>query len=148
MSLDIYLTMVGTSRPVGSGIFVREDGQTKEISREEWDEKFPNREPVVAVCEEETYVFSANITHNLTTMADEAGIYEYLWRPEDKNITHAHQLINPLDTGLKLLKKYPDRFKELNPSNGWGDYKGLVSFVEEYLKACKRYPTAEIRVWR
>lgn len=28
-------------------------------------------------------VFWANITHNLGRMADEAGIYKHLWRPEE-----------------------------------------------------------------
>lgn len=32
---------------------------------------------------EERTVFSANITHNLGEMADKAGIYKALWRPED-----------------------------------------------------------------
>jgi len=32
----------------GSGIFVRRNGATVEISREEWDRLNPNREPVVA----------------------------------------------------------------------------------------------------
>lgn len=53
MSLDVYLktgVMVSTT---GSGIFVRENGQTKEISRSEWDEKFPGREPVVVAHDDE-----------------------------------------------------------------------------------------------
>lgn len=31
----------------GSGIFVRENGATREITREEWDRRNPGREPVV-----------------------------------------------------------------------------------------------------
>lgn len=29
-----------------------------------------------------TCIFSANITHNLNAMAEAAGIYKHLWRPE------------------------------------------------------------------
>ena len=98
MSLDVYLVMkCQKQKKTGSGIFIRENGQTKEISEEEWNQKFPDREPVkVTLDEESDYVYSANITHNLTKMADEAGIYECLWRPEEIGITKAGQLIEPL----------------------------------------------------
>ena len=32
-----------------------------------------------------TKVFTANITHNLTKMADSVGVYKALWRPEEIN---------------------------------------------------------------
>ena len=148
MSLDVYLTIEGATNS-GSGIFIRENGQMKEITRAEWDEKFPGREPVIVKQDEESNeVYSANITHNLNQMASEAGIYKYLWRPDEIGITKAEQLIQPLRDGLELLKSNPKRFKELNPENGWGDYEGLVSFVEKYLAACEKYPSAEVSVWR
>lgn len=93
-------------------------------------------------------VFEYNITHNLNVMADQAGIYKYLWRPEEVGITHANQLIEPLKNGLELLKKDPERFKEFNPGNGWGDYDALVKFVELYLEACIYNPDAKIGVSR
>ena len=37
-----------------------------------------------------TQVFSANITHNLGKMADEAGIYKALWRPDEVEITQTY----------------------------------------------------------
>jgi len=33
--------------------------------------------------DKEETLFDTNITHNLTTMADKAGIYYALWRPEE-----------------------------------------------------------------
>lgn len=95
-----------------------------------------------------TKVYSANITHNLGRMADEAGIYRHLWRPEEIGITTAGQLIEPLSVGLELLKSDPSRFKAYNSPNGWGLYEHLVPFVEQYLEACKENPDAEIGVWR
>ena len=148
MSLDVYLTMSGASKPAGSGIFVRKDGQTVEISREEWDRKFPGREPVIATAEESDEVYSANITHNLGRMAGAADIYEYLWRPDEIGVTHAKQLITPLRNGLARLKSEPAKFAPFNPSNGWGNYDGLVRFVEQYLAACEAHPEATVRVWR
>lgn len=34
-------------------------------------------------------LYDANITHNLNRMADEAGIYEHVWRPEEIGVTTA-----------------------------------------------------------
>jgi hypothetical protein len=98
--------------------------------------------------EEREEYYSRNITHNLNTMAGEAGIYEALWRPEEIGITKAAELIEPLRKGLNALQSEPDRFKKHNPENGWGNYDGLVSFVRDYLRACEETPDAEIYVSR
>jgi len=95
-----------------------------------------------------TDVFDYNVTHNLGSMADEAGIYKYLWRPDEIEITKAEQLIEPLTAGLALLESDPERFKKFNPENGCGSYEGLVKFARSYLEACKENPDAEVRVSR
>lgn len=150
MSLDVYLTLKGEKADnSGSGIFVREYGQVKEISRAEWDEKYLGREPFLVEAEADNdEVYSANITHNLNTMAVEAGIYKYLWRPDEIGISQATQLINPLRQGLDLLENDSQRFEKFNPKNGWGDYDSLVGFTRSYLKACEQYPNAEVSVSR
>lgn len=148
MSLDVYLLAENTMSHTGSGIFVRQNGTNKEISREEWDEKFPDREPVIAQREDDNTVYNGNITHNLGKMARAAGIYEALWRPEEVAIIKAYQLIDVLGCGLFKLISRPDLFKEFNPENGWGSYEGLVEFVSNYLKACIDHPHATIKVWR
>ena len=93
-------------------------------------------------------VYERNITHNLNKMADEAGIYECLWRPDEIGVTKATQLVEPLRKGLALLIAEPDRFKQFNPVNGWGDYEGLVNFVQDYLSRCEENPNAEVEVSR
>jgi len=148
MSLDVYLEMKGAQNQTIRKIFIREEGQTKEISRAEWDLRFPGREPVIVDSDEDNTVYSANITHNLEKMAEEAGIYKHLWRPEELDIHKANELIEPLTEGLKVLKSNPAEFKRFNPENGWGNYEGLVEFVDRYLNACINFPDAEIRVWR
>jgi hypothetical protein len=95
-----------------------------------------------------TDVYWVNITHNLTPMAREAGIYEALWRPETVGLTRAEQLIPLLTEGLKKLKEDPEKYRAFNPPNGWGSLITLISAVEEYLAACKRYPDAAIEVSR
>jgi len=150
MSLDVYLRLPGVQKETGSGIFIRENGATKEITREEWDRRHPDVEPVTfnQKVYENDEVYSANITHNLGKMAEAAGIYECLWRPEEVGITYAAQLSVPLSHGLQELCRYPERFLPLNPPNGWGDYEGLVKFVGNYLLACMKYPEATVEVSR
>ena len=148
MSLDVYLTLPGVAVTIEPRIFIREDGANKEISRAEWDQRYPGREPFTVASEDSETVYSANITNNLNGMADEAMLYNCMWRPEEHGITHAEQLIPLLTTGLALLKSDPERFKAFNPENGWGDYDGLVGFVENYLTACEKYPSAIVEVSR
>jgi hypothetical protein len=93
-------------------------------------------------------LFDSNITHNLGRMAEAAGIYKHCWRPEEIGILKASQLIQPLEDGLQKLKSDPDAFKVYNASNGWGLYEHFVPWVEEYLKACKEYPDANVSAYR
>jgi len=96
----------------------------------------------------EIEVYESNMTHNLGQMADKAGIYYALWRPEEKGYKKAKDIIKILEKGLKDLKERPEYFKKYNASNGWGMYEHFIPFVEEYLEACKKYPNAEIYVSR
>lgn len=98
--------------------------------------------------EEIVVVYDANITHNLGKMAREAGIYDALWAPKDINKTKAGEIIDLLEVGLSDLKSRPEHFSKFNASNGWGMYEHFVPFVENYLEACKKYPTATIKVSR
>lgn len=93
-------------------------------------------------------VFEANLTHNLAVMAKEAGIYQLMWRPEELGFTKACSLVAGLKQGLVQLIAEPERFKALNPPNGWGDYHGFVKVVTDYYNACVEYPDAEITVSR
>jgi hypothetical protein len=93
-------------------------------------------------------VFDYNITHNLGAMADAAGVYQALWRPEELGITTARELIPILERGLDCLTSNKPAMQKHEPSNGWGSYQGLLKFVESYLEACKQYPSATIGIWR
>ena len=93
-------------------------------------------------------LYWTNITHNLGEMADQAGIYKAMWRPEETGIRTAKDLIPILETGLADLKARPKHFEQFNASNGWGLYKHFVPFVEEYLEACKEYPEATVHASR
>jgi len=93
-------------------------------------------------------LYTRNITHNLNTMAKEAGIYKCLWRPDENGITHAHQIIEPLSAGLAQLVAHKRLFEKFNSPNGWGLWEHLVLFCADYLQACRDHPDALVEVSR
>lgn len=93
----------------------------------------------------EPAVYDRNVTHNLAQMAGEAGVYECVWRPKEHGFLKAQELVTPLQNAIRQMRVDPERFKRLNPSNGWGSYDGLLEVFEEYLAACKEYPEASVR---
>ena len=167
MSLDVSLYSKNPISKKGTGVFIRENGNTKELTIEEVRKKFPN-----ALIEENEFetncVFDANITHNLGRMADKAGIYEACWRPyylhpdcpkefanydeeyafEESHPMLAKDIIQKLEKGYEDMKARPDYFKQFDSENGWGLYIHFLPWVEKYLNACKTYPDAEIFVSR
>lgn len=98
--------------------------------------------------EKEEQVYQTNITHNLGEMADKAGIYYALWRPEEIEKTKAGEIIHILESGLIALKLKPDYYKTFDSPNGWGLYENFVPFVEKYLNACRQFPDSYIEVSR
>jgi hypothetical protein len=107
------------------------------------EQYYADREP-----DSREVLYEANITHNLGKMADAAGIYEHLWRPEEIGLKKAFELIEPLIEGLNRLRNNPEYYKTFNPSNGWGNYDGFVDWVGRYLVACKDNPDGHIEVSR
>lgn len=73
-----------------------------------------------------TRIFGANITHNLNVMAQEAGLYEALWRPEELPVpvVKAGDLVPYLQEGLERLTTDPKHYRQFNPTNGWGELRG------------------------
>lgn len=99
-------------------------------------------------------VYRGNITHNLNDMADNVilsngkTLYDYLWCPDENNVKKGKDLILVLTQGLAELINNPDKYKQYNPSNGWGTYQGLVKFLVNYLKACIEFPQATVYIWK
>lgn len=90
-------------------------------------------------------VASFNYTHNIAKMADAAGIYDCLWRPEENGIETAAQCIEPLELGLTRLVNDRAKFEAFNSPNGWGTYVNFVPWVRKVLEACKANPAAKVR---
>lgn len=103
---------------------------------------------VCPCCARSDRVWQGNVTHNLTKMAEAAGCYKAVWRPEECGIKTAEQMIEPLIKAIKVLTANPTKFRKYDPENRWGSYEGFVSFLTDYLNACVANPRASIRAWR
>lgn len=125
MSLDVYLYPRDLETvTLREAIFMRDNGQTFEVSRLEWEGRFPGRVPVTIEVQGEA-IFTANITHNLGAMAQAAGLYCALWHP-------------------KKLEGGCDRAGVLIPLLR----EGLLRFTRNYLAACEQWPDAVVEVSR
>lgn len=155
MSLDLYIISKTPVLHRGTGVYIRENGETKELTtKQEVLTHFPDMNP--DTIEEKTYeddtYFHINITHNLVTMADECKVhgtcnynsdsavvtlYDLMWHPKDNlNITTPNMdyLEDIMSCYRKLLEE-PDFFKKFNPDNGWGTYEQLAKRTKEYINA-------------
>ena len=81
-------------------------------------------------------------------MAQHAGLYYPLWRPEEIGISLAGDLVPFLKAGLHLLETRPEDFRHHEPQNGWGTLEHLRDFVRDYLEACQNHPTGTISTSR
>lgn len=155
MSLDLYIK---SNTPVlhrGTGVYIRDNGETKELTtKQEVLTHFPDINPddiKESTYESDTY-FHLNLTHNLTEMAIKckiisictpktqdifATLYDFLWHPKDNlgiSIPNMDYLEDVMECYRKLLEE-KDFFKQFNPSNGWGTYEQLLKKTKEYINA-------------
>jgi hypothetical protein len=89
--------------------------------------------------------FSSNITHNLNTMFEQAGVYDILWHGDG---LIAGEQVEKLEKALATMRSDPARFKKYEASNGWGTYLDALRWLQEIIHACKEYPKAIIRCSR
>jgi membrane carboxypeptidase/penicillin-binding protein PbpC len=81
-------------------------------------------------------------------MAQEAGVYEVMWRADEYKITHAKHMIYALEEGIKILEDDPEYFRKFEPENGWGNYEGLLGVAKQLLELCVANPEATVEVSR
>lgn len=84
---------------------------------------------------------SWNVTYNLGKMLRAAGFPEWRALADTPAVEAGGMLRKVADT----LKADPDRFREFNPPNGWGDFEGAVEFLESFATGCAEHPEATIR---
>lgn len=56
----------------------------------------------------------------------------------------AGDLIPTLEATLERMRESPDRFRALNPVNGWGDYDAAIRFLKWLLEMCRAFPDAYV----
>ena len=154
MSLDLY---INSNTPVlhrGTGVYIRENGETVELkTKQEVLTHFPDVNP--DDIEEKTYedneYFHMNLTHNLTEMADKCKVnpysecstiygekptlYDLLWHPEEtmRIGEPTMEYVEGLMSCYKRLLEDADYFKKFSPKNGWGTYEQLLSKTRQYI---------------
>lgn len=96
----------------------------------------------------ENKLYTRYVTHNLGKMAQELGIYEYLWRPDEIGVVQAKQLIKPLGVAIDNIRDRKAHYRTFNPPNGFGTMEGFIDFMIDYLKACRTYPNAFVDACR
>ncbi len=87
--------------------------------------------------------FWANITHNVSNMWKSAGVFDLLYNSEGKV---ASKLVEPLEKGIKIMRKNPNRFNAMNHPNGWGTYEAALPFLTDFKNACQTHPKAKVYV--
>ena len=81
-------------------------------------------------------------------MASECGVYPFIWRHDENKVEKASDLIDPINQALMSLGLSPEKYKNLEPKNGWGTYQNFVDFLIELVNACQAHPDATVHVWR
>jgi len=75
------------------------------------------------------------ITYNLMPMFREAG-----WDHTLYDGWTGAMMLPVAQAALDALKKDPERFQALNPSNGWGSYSDSIWFFSRLVGACEQNP--------
>ncbi len=83
-----------------------------------------------------------NYTYNVRDMLEAVGIVFNDLR--GKPMSEVSLVFNK---GIAKLKKDPEKYKAMNPENGWGSYETLVPFMEEMNHVFSKHPKATFRVF-
>ena len=101
--------------------------------------------------ENDEILFTADITHNLRSMADAANLRDVLWRPHEccnETTVFAKNIVSNLRDGVISLATIKTTFGEFEPPFQEGTWVDLLLFCSAYLQACKDFPNATVQVSR
>ena len=139
MSLDYYIISKMPVEHKHTGIYIRENGETKELSKEEAEKKFDM--PVEEYTSTDSELLHVNITHNLAKMAkqceiDGISLYDVLWHPDEVLINGEPSIsyCQNLFILYRELKAHREKYEKFNPPNGWGSYDGLLKALRKIIK--------------
>ena len=59
----------------------------------------------------------------------------------------ALEAIPTLEKGVENMAYNPDKYKAMNPDNGWGDYEGALEYITKLLNECRKHPNYIIKTY-
>jgi hypothetical protein len=86
---------------------------------------------------------SFNYTHNCNRMIRDAGLTEWPYKVDG---WEAKKLAIFLDMAIENLSVDPEKYRAMNPENGWGDYDSLLDVLKQVRKQCATYPSTKVRM--
>jgi hypothetical protein len=81
-----------------------------------------------------------NLTYNLSPMLHAAGMPAW----KDFIGMRAGDAGPIWQSVVDVLRADPDKYRAMNPPNGWGTYEGAVEVIAALAAACSRYPNATV----
>lgn len=141
MSLDLYIRTKRPRTKIGTGVYVRDNGATRELKTlEEVKAYFPGKDLTgISVEAYETNNFwHGNMTHNLGKMASHVQcsarftLYDLLWRPAEHGFNQVTQeYIDGILEGYMNVKNHKSDLIQYNAPNGWGTYENMINFLRD-----------------
>ena len=83
-----------------------------------------------------------NITYNVGNIIRKSSGYKNWNSSLDVCVL---DLYKPFKKGLKELKKNIEKYRELEPSNGWGNCENVIKFYEWFFESLKEYTEDEMQ---
>lgn len=90
---------------------------------------------------------------------EECGNYTYNVSPMyynsfnlEEGLRGLHQMgcedaIKHLNIAINKMESDPEKYRAMNPKNGWGDYEGALNFLKRIRKDCTKHPKAKVGVY-
>lgn len=88
-------------------------------------------------------VYEDNYTKNVSNMFRAAIEDIGLKRFHGMGAEFAILLINK---AILKMQSDPERYKKMNPENGWGDYEGALKVLQNLHAACVQHPLCTIHI--
>ena len=85
--------------------------------------------------------FHENMTSNVAPMWREAGC-----DLRDLKGKKGSEAVKPLCDAINRMMADPEKYKAMNPANGWGDYEGCLNYLRGCHDACYANPDEIIHV--
>lgn len=93
--------------------------------------------------EPQTVVEIGNYTSNAAPMWREALGGRRL---RDYHGAPCSEAAGPLADAVKRMEADPDKYRGMNPPNGWGDYEGALRYLRTLAEACAEHSKCTIYV--